>query len=95
MGVQFSGKKLYKTLEWPLTRSRRRGARIFNIGVNRPAIVWEIPHFGLFPAFLRERRAHFWLYFEKTKITEDRNHFHCTETFCSKELRENGNDSVT
>ena len=24
------------------------------IGVNRPAIVREIPHFGLFPAFLRE-----------------------------------------
>ena len=23
--------------------------------VNRPAIVREIPHFGLFPAFLRER----------------------------------------
>ena len=28
-----------------------------NIGVNRPAIVREIPHFGLFPAFLRERPA--------------------------------------
>ena len=27
------------------------------IGVNRPAIVWEIPHFGLFPAFLPERPA--------------------------------------
>ena len=22
---------------------------------NGPAIVWEIPHFGIFPAFLRER----------------------------------------
>ena len=27
------------------------------IGVNRPAIVREIPHFGLFPAFLPERPA--------------------------------------
>ena len=27
------------------------------IGVNRPAIVREIPHFGLFPAFLRKRPA--------------------------------------
>ena len=25
-----------------------------HIGVNRPAIVREIPHFGLFPAFLPE-----------------------------------------
>ena len=27
------------------------------IGVNRPAIVREIPHFGLFPAFLPEHPA--------------------------------------
>ena len=27
------------------------------IGVNRPATVREIPHFGLFLAFLRERPA--------------------------------------
>ena len=28
-----------------------------SIGVNRPAIVREIPHFGLFPAFLPEHPA--------------------------------------
>ena len=27
------------------------------IGVNHPAIVREIPHFSLFPAFFRERAA--------------------------------------
>ena len=30
---------------------------IIIIGVNRPAIVREIPHFDLFPAFLPERLA--------------------------------------
>ena len=29
----------------------------FDIDKNRPAIVWEIPHFGLFPAFSPERPA--------------------------------------
>ena len=63
------------------------------IGVNRPAIVRKIPHFGLFPAFPHfcENVPHFWLYFEITKIAENRNNFPCTETFCC----ENGNDSVT
>ena len=28
-----------------------------SIGVNHPAIVREIPHFSLFPAFFRERPA--------------------------------------
>ena len=37
----------------------------------------------------------FWLYFEIKKIAENRNHFSCMETFCSKKLCENGNDSVT
>ena len=66
------------------------------IGVNRPAIVREIPHFCLFPAFQHfcENVPHFWLYFEITKIAENRN-IHCTETLCSKDLCENGNDSVT
>ena len=58
----------------------------FYIGVNRPAIVREFPRFGLFPAFSHfcENVQHFWLYIETTKIAENRNHFSCTETFCSK-----------
>ena len=55
---------------------------LINIGVNLPAIVREIPHFGLFPAFLSERPA-FLAFFELTKIAENRNNFSCTETFCS------------
>ena len=37
------------------------------IGVNHPAIVREIPHFDVFPAFphFSENVPHFWLYFEK------------------------------
>ena len=35
----------------------RQRLRSIGIGVNRSAIVWEIPQFGLFPAFLRERPA--------------------------------------
>ena len=37
------------------------------IGVNHPAIVREIPHFYVFPAFLHfsQNVPHFWLYFEK------------------------------
>ena len=59
---------------------------ILSIGVNRPAIVREIPHFGLFPAFPHfcENVPHFWLYFEITKIAKNRNNLSCTETFCSK-----------
>ena len=42
------------------------------IGVNRPAIVREIPHFCLFPAFPHfcQNVPHFWLYFEIIKIAE-------------------------
>ena len=56
------------------------------IGVNHPAIVREIPHFCLFPAFPHfcENVPHFWLYFEITKIAKNRNNLSCTETFCSK-----------
>ena len=59
-----------------------------SIGVNHPAIVREIPHFGFFPAFPHfcQNVPHFWLYFEITKIAENRNNFCCTETFCSKKL---------
>ena len=66
-----------------------------HIGVNRPAIVREIPHFCLFPAFphFRQNVQHFWLYYEITKIAENRNNFSCTETFCSKKLCENVSDS--
>ena len=37
------------------------------IGVNHPAIVREIPHFDVFPAFphFSQNVPHFWLYFEK------------------------------
>ena len=37
------------------------------IDVNHPAIVREIPHFDVFPAFphFSENVPHFWLYFEK------------------------------
>ena len=37
------------------------------IDVNHPAIVREIPHFDVFPAFphFSENVQHFWLYFEK------------------------------
>ena len=67
------------------------------IGVNRPAIVREIPHFGLFPAFPHfcQNVPHFWLYFEITKIAENCNNLSCTETFCSKKLCENVSDSIT
>ena len=67
------------------------------IGVTRPAIVREIPHFGLFPAFPHfcENVPHFWLYFGITKIAENRNNCCCTEIFCSKKLSENVNNSVT
>ena len=67
------------------------------IGVNRPAIVREIPHFGLFPAFPHfcQNIPHLWPYFENTQIAENRNTFSCTETFCSKKLYENVSDSVT
>ena len=58
---------------------------MYVIGVNRPAIVREMPHFGLFPAF----------YFEITKIAENCTNVSCTDTFCSKKLCENVNDSVT
>ena len=42
---------------------------VMSIGVNRPAIVREIPHFGLLPAFPHfcQNVLHFWLYFEITK----------------------------
>ena len=47
------------------------------IGVNRPAIVREIQHFGLFPAFPHfcKNVPQFWLYFEITKIAENRKNF--------------------
>ena len=37
------------------------------IGVNHPAIVREIPHFDVFPAFphFSQNVPHIWLYFEK------------------------------
>ena len=37
------------------------------IGVNHPAIVREIPHFDVFPAFphFSQNVPHFWHYFEK------------------------------
>ena len=70
---------------------------IICIGVNHPAIVREIPHFGLFPAFPHfcENVPHFWLYFEITKIAQNCTNFSCTETFCSKKLCETVNDSDT
>ena len=69
----------------------RDGDEEASIGVNRPAIVREIPHFGFFPAFPHfcENVPHFWLNFE------NRTNFRCTETFSSKNLCENVNDSVT
>ncbi len=59
---------------------------VIHIGVNRPAIVREIPHFGIIPAFPHffQNVPHFWLYFEVTEIAENGNNFSCTETFCSK-----------
>ena len=56
------------------------------IGVNRPAIVREIPHFGLFPAFPHffENVPHFWLYFEITKFAENRTNFSCMRHFVRK-----------
>ena len=69
-------------------------SKVSVIGVNRPAIVWEITHFGSFPAFLRESPA-FRALFRNKKIDENRNNFSSTETFCLKKLSENVNDSVT
>ena len=67
------------------------------ICVNRPAIVREIPPFGLNVPHFRQKVPHFWLNFEITKIVENRNNFSCrpTEIFCSKKLCENVSDSVT
>ena len=48
------------TYTWYLverSNSQKVSHRHTVIGVNHPAIVWEIPHFGLFPAFLQERPA--------------------------------------
>ena len=71
----------------------KKVAKVYNriiIGVNRPAIVREIPQFGIFPAFPHfcQNVPHFWLYFEITKIAENRNNISCT-------LCENVGDSVT
>ena len=46
------------------------------IGVNCPAIVREIPHVDVFPAFSHfpENIPHFWLYIEKT-LPETRDNF--------------------
>ena len=67
------------------------------IGDNRPAIVREIPHFGIFPAFPHfcENVPNVWLYFEITKIAENRNNVSSMKIFSSKKLCENVNDSVT
>ena len=46
------------------------------IGVNRPAILREILHFGLFPVFLRERPA-FLALFQNIKNCKNRNNFRC------------------
>ena len=45
----------------------KSGRVSYYIGVNHPAIVREIPHFDVFPAFpnFSENVPHFWLYFEK------------------------------
>ena len=52
--------------------------------------------FGLFPAFphVCEKVPDFWLYFEIIKIFENCTNFSCTETFYSKKLCVNVNDSV-
>ena len=44
-------------MTWPQLQSGQWQAPASGIGVNRPAIVREIPHFVLFPAFLPERPA--------------------------------------
>ena len=53
------------------------------ISVNRPAIVREIQHFGLFPAFLPEHPA-FLALFRITKIAENRNNFKLWRHFVRK-----------
>ena len=67
------------------------------IGVNHPAIVREIPHFGLFPAYPHfcENVRISGLILKMEKIAENRNNFRCTDTFCSKKLCENVIGSVT
>ena len=79
------------------TLQRNHVSHPCHIGYNRPAIVREIPHFGLFTVFPHfcENVPHFWLYFVIRKIVENRINFRWTEKFCSKEVCENGNDSVT
>ena len=59
------------------------------IGVNRPAIVREIPHFGIFPAFPHfcENIPHFWLYFEMTKIDENKVIYTVGDILFEKALR--------
>ena len=93
MGTKSLTRRLYRSRSavGPNLQSHER-----SIGVNRPAIVREVPHCGLFPAFLHfcQNVPHFWLYFE-TKIAENRNNFSCTETFCPKKLCENVSAGVT
>ena len=59
------------------------------IGVNRPAIVWEILHFGIFPAFPHfcENVLHGWIYFKITKIAKNRNNFHYRDILFERALR--------
>ena len=58
-----------------------RGGVCIAIGENRPAIVREIPHFGLIPAFCPERHAFLALFRSKKSLkiaiifTVHRRHF--------------------
>ena len=63
------------------------------IGVNRPAIVRKSRILAYFLHFC-QNVPHFWPYFEITKMAENRNNFSCMETFCSKKLCENVNDTI-
>ena len=87
----------YNAVSSPSDRSRTALSSADPIRVNRPAIVREIPHFGLFSAFphFRQNVPHFWLYFEITQIVENLNNVSCAETFCPKKLCRNVSDSVT
>ena len=71
----------------PSTRSSMSATE--DIGVNRPAIVWESPHFAFFPTFHNfwKNLPHFEHYLNK--FGENHDHFCDARTFWAQKLCEN------
>ena len=73
-----------------------RGPRVSNLRMHEHRCQQSRNRAGN-PAFLYfcQNVPHFWLYFEIKKISENRNNFSCTETFCAKKLCKNVSNSIT